>query len=391
MTSLATLSDEQSMIADAVTDLASEYDHGYWQSCCTEGRFVDELWSELGDLGFLGMAVPEAYDGEGMGLPPLATMIETFASHGVPLLAFLSTTTMAPLPIVNHGSDALKERFLPGIASGDLRFAFAITEPHSGTNASRIRTSATRGGDEYVVNGEKTYITDAADADYIQLVTRTTPYEDVADENPYHGGTLLVVNADAAGIETSPLDVSIPEPSGQYTVHFDDVRVPVENRIGEEDAGFSHVFSALNPERVVTAALAVGLGRFALEQGADYANDREIFDAPTGSYQGVQHPLASAKVAVEQAALTLQTAAAAHEAGQRNAAAAANIAKYAASEAADEAMDAAVQALGGNAFSHDYPLAALRDWTRFLRIAPVNNEMVLNYVGENLLDLPRSY
>ncbi|MCY4729920.1 acyl-CoA/acyl-ACP dehydrogenase [Natronomonas gomsonensis] len=391
MNTLVTLTDEQSMIADAVADLTAEYDHDYWQTCCREGHFVDELWAELGELGFLGIAVPEKYGGEEMGIPALATLIETFAAHGVPLLAFLSTTTMAPLPIIEYGSDNLKNRFLPGIASGDLRFAFAITEPHSGTNASRIRTSATRDGDEYVVNGEKTYITDAAGADYIQLVTRTTPYEDVANENPYHGGTLLVVDTDADGIETSPLDVSIPEPSGQYTVHFDDVRVPVNNRIGREDAGFSHVFSALNPERVVTAALAVGLGRFVIEKGADYANDREIFDAPTGSYQGVQHPLAGAKVAVEQAALTLQTAAAAHEAGQRNAAAAANVAKYAASEAADKAMDAAVQALGGNAFSHDYPLAALRDWTRFLRIAPVNNEMVLNYVGENLLDLPRSY
>lgn len=391
MTTLATLTDEQAMIADAVDDLASEYDHDYWQSCCADDRFVAELWEELGDLGFLGMAVPEEYGGEGMGLPSVSTMIETFAAHGVPLLAFLTTTTMAPLPILEHGSDDLKERFLPGIASGADRFAFAITESHSGTNASRIRTSAMREGDEYVVTGEKTYITDAAGADYIQLVTRTTPYEDVVDENPYHGGTLLIVDADADGIETSPLEVSIPEPSGQYTVHFDDVRVPVENRIGQEDAGFSHVFSALNPERVVTAALAVGLGRFALEHGTAYANERELFDAPTGSYQGVQHPLARAKVAIEQAALTLQTAASAHEAGQQNAAAAANVAKYAASEAADEAMDAAVQALGGNGFSHDYPLAALRDWTRFLRIAPVNNEMVLNYVGENLLDLPRSY
>jgi len=390
METLVSLSPEQRLIADAVADLTEEYDREYWLERADAGEFVDDLWAELTDLGFTGVAVPEKYGGEGMGLPPLATLVESFARQGLPLLMLLSTTSMAPLPIVTHGSDSLKERFLPGIADGEL-WAFAITEPHSGTNSFKLRTSARREGDEYVVNGEKTYITGAADADYIQLVTRTTPYADVADENPALGGTLLVVDGNADGIETNQLDVDIPEPSGQYTVHFDDVRVPVENRIGEEDRGFGHVFAALNPERVVTASLSVGLGRYALERASEYASDREVFDAPIGSHQGVQHPLARAKVETELAALAAEQAARAYEDEGMNAGHTANVAKYAGSAAADRAMDAAVQAFGGNAFSREYDLVQYRNWTRFLRIAPVNNEMILNYVGENLLDLPASY
>ena len=384
---------ERQMIVDTVSEIAQEYGHDYWRDCVDRGAFPRELWDELGTLGYLGLTIPEEYGGEGMGMTELAAFIETFASHGVPSLTFVSTMTMAPLPIAYHGSDDLKERFLPGIATGDLLVAFAITEPDAGTNSFKIQTSAVRDGDEYVINGQKTFITGAKDADYIQLVARTTPYEEVRETKPTEGGTLMTVSTDSEGIEMQPLDLAIPEPVAQYTVHFDDVRVPVENRIGTEGEGFRHVFDALNPERIATSALSIGLGTFVLNRAAEYAQDRVVFDSPIGAHQGVQHSLARAKVDLELAALANRRAAEAFDAGRSptEVGTYSNVAKLSSSEAADQAMDVAMQTHGGNAFSRDYDIVTLRPWTRLLRIAPVNNQIVLSSVAENLLGLPRSY
>ena len=391
MNELRQLTDEQRMIVDTVDAITDDYGHDYWYRCIESDAFVTELWEELADLEFLGIIIPEQYGGAGLGMAELAILLERFGAHGVPLLSFLNTVTMAPIPMMHHGSDELKQRFLPGIASGDLYFAFAITEPDAGTNSFRIKTRASREGDEYIVNGQKTFITGADRADYVQLVTRTTPYEDVADGDKRKGGTLLTVDMESDGIELQPLDLDLPEPANQYTVHFDDVRVPVENRIGTEGEGFLHVFDALNPERIGTAALSTGMGEFVLERAVEYAKDRSVFDAPIGSHQGVQHPLSRAKVDLELAKLATGEAARAFEASDSAAGAYANMAKFAASEAGDRAMDAAMQTFGGNAFSTEYDIITLHNWTRFTRIAPVNNEMVLNHIGESLLGLPRSY
>jgi acyl-CoA dehydrogenase len=390
-TELRTLTEEQRLIQDSVDDLGETYDHAYWRRCIEDGEFVDELWEELGDLGFLGTVVPEKYGGSGMGLPELGIMIERLARQGVPLFSFVNTTTMAPYLLRLHGSEELLERLLPGIASGRDYFAFGITEPDSGSNSYRISTSATRNGDMYTISGQKTFITGAERADYIQLVARTTPYEQFADSDKRNGGVLLMVDMNDSSIELQPLDLGIPEPLGQYTVFFNDVEVPVENRLGNEDEGFHHVFDALNAERVVVAALSAGLGDYALERASEYAGEREVFDAPIGTYQGVQHPLTSAKIDLELAKLAIQEAAESFEAGAAESGAYANIAKYAASVAGDDAMDAAMQTFGGNAFGKEYGIISLREWTRLFRIAPLNNEMILNQIGESLLGLPRSY
>jgi len=384
-------SDEAKMIADVVDDIAEDYDHAYWRDCVDEARFPEELWKTLGEQGFLGINVPEEYGGAGMGMVEMETLVETLASRGVPSLFLIVSATMAPIPIKQYGSDELKDRFLPGLATGDTTFAFAITEPDAGTNTYKIQTTADRDGDEYVVNGQKTFITGAKDADYIQLVARTTPYEEVKGDNEAQGVSLFAVPTDTDGIEMDPLDLAIPEAVKQYTVYFDDVRVPAENMIGEEGKGFFHVFDALNPERITTNALSVGLGQFALDRAVEYAKNREVFDAPIGSHQGVQHPLSRAKVDLELATIANERAARAFDSGQSDAGAYANMAKFAGSEAADQAVDVAIQTHGGNGFSRDYDVITVERLVRLLRVAPVNNEMVLNHIAENLLGLPESY
>ena len=384
-------SQEQAMIADSVADIADEYDHDYWRSCTESSAFPEELWQTLGDNGFLGINVPTEYGGEGLGMPAFATVTETLATHGVPLVFLIITPAMGVIPVREHGTHDLKKRLLPGMASGETKVAFAITEPDAGTNTYKISTTAERDGDEYLVNGQKTYITGAADADYIQLVARTTPYEAVKDDDPRAGVTLLMVPTDDDGIEMTPMNLAIPETTKQYTVHFDNVRVPGENRIGNEGEGFFCLFDALNPERVTTNAISIGLGRFALRRAVEYAKERTVFDVPIGSHQGVQHPLAESKIDLEMAGDANMKAARAIEESDSTAGPLANMAKYAGSVAADEAVDAAIRAHGGAGFSREYDVITIKPMVQLLRTAPVNNNMMLNHVAENVLNLPKSY
>jgi len=388
---LRSRSGEAAMISSTVGDLLQEYDHDYWRSCLDDDELPEELWSELADLGFTGITVPQEYGGQGMGMTEQAALVETVTRHGVMVPYLVVSAAMAPIPMANYGSEQLKERFLPDLASGDVRFCFAITEPDAGTNSFKIQTHAERDGDEYIINGQKIYISGADRADFIQLVTRTTPYEVAKREDPRYGGTLLVVPTDAAGLEMNELDTAINESTGQYSLFFDDVRVPVENRVGEVDKGFFHMFDALNPERILLSAGALGLGQFVHGRAVDYANQREVFGAPIGSHQGVQHPLAKTKVDLELGGMAVDQAASLFDAGAENAGPFANMANYAATEAADEAMDVAIQTHGGNGFSRDYDIVVFRNMIRLFRIAPINNEMVLNTVAERILGLPRSY
>jgi len=382
---------EARMVESTVSEIADEYDHEYWRSCADNDQFTDELWDALAEAGFHGIVIPEEYNGVKMGIQELSTLIRTLAEHGVEDRLYMSTCIMSAIPIVHHGSAELKERFLPKIAAGDCKIAFGLTEPEAGTNSFAISTRAELEGDEYVINGQKLWTSGAKEADYILLVTRTTPYEKVRAEDPGDGGTLLLVPTDADGVEMERLDVSMTETIGEYTVHFDDVHVPVENRIGKEDDGFRHMFDALNPERITLASLVIGYGNFVLERAVDYAANREVFDAPIGSYQGIQHPLSEAKIALELSELATQEAIEAFEADREDAGIWANMASYASSEAADEAFDIALQAHGGNGFSRDYDIITLQNNIRLYRIAPINNEMLLNYVGRRVLDLPKSY
>lgn len=391
MEAFRNLEGETKLLADTIEEICEEYDHDYWLEYAKEGDNPEELWQELSAAGYSGINVPEEYGGVDMDLYDTAVTLERMTSKGVMAGFLVISSAMAPIPILNSDNEQLKERFLPEIATGETKFCFGITEPESGTNSYKMTTSATREGDEYVVNGQKFWVSDIDEADYLLLVLRTTPYEEVKDEKRYDGITLLVVPTDAAGIELSQIDTAITSASSAFSVQFNDVRVPVENRIGEEGDGFSYLFDALNPERVAVASECVGFGRFAIDRAVSYVNDREVWDAPLGSHQGVQHQLSRAKVQVELAGLATERAAKAFDAGNPNAGEMADMAKYAASEAAHLAVQNSIQVHGGAGFMRDYGVVNVRDFIQHARVAPVNNEMMLNGIAERILGLPKSY
>lgn len=392
MFDLREFSDEAKLIVQTIDEITNEYDHDYWVECCKSEEFPSELWEELGKHGFLGMNVPKEYGGEDLGLYETSLIHERLQARGIHLSFLVTSATMAPIPIKFYGDDILKKRVLPKIATGEYKISFGLTEPDAGTNSYKISTRAERDGDHYTVNGQKVYTTGAKRADYILLVTRTTPYEEVKDSGKHKGVTLLLVPTDVEGIEMQPLDVAILEEGKQWSVFFSDVQVPARNRIGDEGKGFSYLFDALNPERVITASGSIGAGRFALERAVKYAKGREVWDAPIGSHQAVQHPLTRAMVQLELAALAKDTAARAFDAGdQERARNYANMASFVGSEAGDEAVDAAIQTLGGNGLSRDYGVINVSRIPRFHRIAPISNEMILNNLAEGVLGLPKSY
>jgi acyl-CoA dehydrogenase len=386
---LRDLSQEERLIKQTIEEIGRDYGHDYWLECVQEDRFPQEAWEIVKDNGWTGVTIPEEYGGVDMDLTTMRFMIEESAAQFVPLPFLITNATMTAIPLKRHGDEDLKERFLPRIASGEARFCFALTEADAGTNAMRMQTQANREGDEYVINGEKSYISQVAEADYMQLVLRTTPHEDVDAKT--EGMTILLVDTEADGIEYSPMDIAIPDTS-TYTVHFDDVRVPVENRVGEAGQGFIYLLDSLNTERIVVPAEVIGRGRFALERGVEYAKEREVFgEEAIGSYQGIQHPFAEAKTLLEHARFGNERAAEAVETGDEDAGMYANMSNYFASQAAETAVDAAVQAHGGRGFDRNYGVINVERFIRFSRVGPLNDEMALNFIGENALGLPSSY
>ncbi len=391
MDRLEDLTETERMLRRTVDDLAEDYDESYLRTVREEERHPTELMEEFADLGFLGMMVPEEYGGEDMEMKEMAILVERLTYRGLNSPHLLVSATMGPPIIKRHGSEELKERFLPKIASGDVRLCAGITEAEAGTNTAKITTSAERDGDEYVINGEKYFISAVDVSDYFQLIVRTKPYEAVKDSNPYDGVTVVLVPTDAPGVSYEPLDLELSGGTAQFAVHLDDVQVPVENRIGEEDSGFVHMFDAMNPERIFFGAQSAGTGNRVIEKAVDHANDRVVFDDPIGAYQGVQHPLAEAKIELELVWLATLRCAEAFDEGRENIGAYSNIINYAGSEAQWKAIDAAMQPFGGRAFMPEHNLVNTMLGARLYRIAPLNNEMVLNSVAERVLGLPRSY
>jgi len=378
------------MIRDFVRQVAKKYGRDYWLAKAREGVFADELWRELAEGGFLGMMIPPEYGGGGLGLQQMAVLIEEMGHQGIPLLLLVVGNVMDAALIARYGSPEMKERYLPPLARGETKFCFALTEPTAGSNSFRISTSARLDGDEYVLNGQKMFITGVDASDYLLVVARTTPFEKAEDKR--EGLSLLVVDRSSPGITLQPLEMGVLHPETQFAVYFDDVRVPRADLVGEEGKGNKYLFDALNPERISAAAVAIGLGRFVLEKAVNYARERVVFDKPIGSHQGLQHPLAEAKTHLELAALMTRYAAHVSDGGDKvTAAAYANMAKFAAAEAATEACDLAIEVHGGSGFSNDVDLITLWPFIRMLRTVPVSREMILNYIGEHVLGLPRSY
>jgi alkylation response protein AidB-like acyl-CoA dehydrogenase len=378
-------SDEHRDLRAAVRAIAASFGGAYYTEHARDRTPCDELWTALGDGGFIGVNVAEEYGGGGGGLVELATVCEELANQGTPLLLLLVSAAISAEVIGEFGSPELRKEWLPGLASGRTKVVFAITEPDAGSNTHRLATTATRAGDEWVLRGTKHYISGVDEAAALMVVARSGRSSDGSPQL-----SLFVVPTDAPGLVATALPTDILLPEKQFVLHFDDVRLPADALVGEEGAGFRQVFHGLNPERITGAALGVGIARYALRQAAEYATTRKVWDVPIGAHQGVAHPLAQAKIETELAALMMHRAAWLHDQGLP-AGEAANMAKYAAAEAALHAIDAAIQAHGGNGVASEYGLLPYWGLARLLKIAPVNREMILNYVAQHSLGLPRSY
>jgi alkylation response protein AidB-like acyl-CoA dehydrogenase len=381
-------STEHQMIRQAVGELAGKYGHEYFVEQARSGGKTTDLWDELGRNGFLGVSLPEEYGGGGGGISELAVVCEEVAANGCPLLLIVVSAAICAEVITRFGDDDQKQQWLPALARGE-KMVFAITEPDAGSNSHRVATTATRDGDIYRIRGTKTYISGVDEADLMLVVTRTG-----VDEVTGHAQlSLFVVDTNAPGLERTHIPVEITAPEKQFQLFFDDVEVPAARLVGEEGAGLRQVFFGLNPERITGASISTGIGRYALARAAGYAREREVWGVPIGAHQGISHPMATAKIELELARLMIAKASWLHDhdADRHAAGEAANMAKYAAAEAGLHCLDAAIQTHGGNGMASEYGLADLWGLTRLLRIAPISREMVLNFVAQQSLGLPKSY
>ncbi len=384
------LSQEQRMIYQYGDNVANKYDRKYWMDYAERHETPKELFRQVADDGFLGMMVPEAYGGAGQGMLEMALFMEGLANNGIPLLSLVVNSTMSLGLIAKHGTEEQKKKYLPSACAGKTKFCFAITEPNAGSNTIEITTlGKPQGPGAFSLSGQKTFITDANTADYALVVARTTPHTLV--QRKTDGFTLFIVDMRDKGVEKHLIPMSLPMPESQWQLFFDNVPVTEADALGGVGRGFEILFDTLNPERIILSAMCVGLGRYALGRAVEYANQRRVFsNTPIGAYQGLQHPLAVAKTEIEQAGLMTYKAASTFDRGLP-AGEFSNMAKYAGAEAAIHAVDASLQCFGGNGFTKEYGIFDIYPVVRLLRTAPLNRELVLNYIGEKVMGLPRSY
>ena len=380
--------EERTALRQAVSDLAKRYGPDYVREAAKAGRKTTELWLEAGRLGYLGVSLPVEYGGGGGGIADLAAVAEELSRAGCPLLLIVVSPAICGTIISRFGTDAQKERWLPGIADGTFRMAFAITEPDAGSNSHKITTTVRRDDDEWILSGQKVFISAVDEAHAVLVVTRTTDSK-TGQLKP----ALMVVPTDAPGFTSAKIEMEVSGPEKQFQLFFDDVRLPADALIGDESAGLLQLFAGLNPERIMAAAFANGIARLALDKAIEYVKTRKVWkDTPIGAHQGIAHPLAQAAIHVELARLMQQKAAWLYDSGDdAGAGEAANMAKFAAADAAVEAVDQSIQAHGGNGLASEYGLAPLLTAVRVTRIAPVSREMILNFVSQHTMGLPKSY
>ncbi|OII66086.1 acyl-CoA dehydrogenase [Streptomyces sp. CC53] len=352
-----------------------------------EGGDPDGLWAEAGALGYLGVNLPAAYGGGGAGVTELSIVLEELGAAGCPLLMMIVSPAICGTVIARFGTDEQRRHWLPGLADGSRTMAFGITEPDAGSNAHRITTTARRTPGGWTLTGRKVFVS-GVDIAQSTLVVGRTEDERTGKLKP----CLFVVDRDAPGFHRTPIPMELDAREKQFELVFDDVRLPADALVGDEDAGLLQLFAGLNPERIMTAAFALGMGRYALERAVAYAKERQVWRTPIGAHQAIAHPLAQARIELECAALMMRKAAALYDAGDdAGAGEAANMAKYAAAEACVKAVDQSVHTLGGNGLTREFGLARLIAASRVARIAPVSREMILNYVSHQTLGLPKSY
>ena len=381
---------ERSMIRSTAEDIAGEYGPEYWREKEEDGEFAQAFWDELGEAGFHGLLVPEEYEGAGMGMQEMGLAMETLCAEGCGMAGtwyLVLTAGMAAVGIREHGTDEQKERYLPDIAAGDRNFSIGITEPEAGTNTLNVATRAEKDGDEYVLNGNKAWITFSDRADNMILVTRTTPREEV--DRGVDGISLFVVDMDDPGIEVSPIPKHGINYSKSCEVFIEDVRVPEENLLGEKDGGWWTLVDMLNPERIGFAAAGTGIGKLAADTAIEYANDREVFDAPVGSHQGVSFPITQAYAEMETATLMREKAAWLYDQGE-DCGYETNVAKATAVNAGIEAVKQSMQAFGGWGYAKEYDVERWWREINLTRLAPVSQQMAYNHISQQL-GFPKSY
>jgi alkylation response protein AidB-like acyl-CoA dehydrogenase len=376
---------EHELLRQTVAGIAAQFGEAYFRDKAHTGQKSTELWAAVAEAGFIGVNLPEEYGGGGLGVTELAIVCEELGAAGCPLLLLVVSPAISGAIIAAFGSDEQRARWLPGIATGREKMVFAITEPDAGSNSWNLSTAARRDGDDWLIKGTKYYISGVDEAERMLVVARTGE-----DERGRGRLSLFVVPTDAPGLTRHPIDVAIVAPEKQFTLFFDEVRVPSDFLIGKEGDGFVQLFYGLNPERITGAAYAIGGGRLALDKAVRYANDRKVWEVPIGAHQGLAHPLAKAKIELELAKLMTYKAAWQYDKGE-NAAEAANMANYAAAEAAIACVDMAIQVHGGNGLSQEFGLTDMWWAVRLSRTAPVSREMILNFVAQQSLGLPKSY
>ncbi|MFC6838152.1 acyl-CoA dehydrogenase family protein [Halomarina ordinaria] len=391
------LSESQRLVQKSIREVCATFDREYWRECSTTGTYPHEFVDTLAEEGWMGALVPEEFGGAGMGTPETVVMMEEIAAGGGGFAAAQAVHggIYNSVPLVKYGSEEMKEDLLPRVARGEASIqTFCLTEPNAGSDSTSIETFARREGDEWVVDGQKIWISRVDVSDYAVLVARTTPKADV--EKRTRGISMFLVDLDDA-VEQGALEFDVIEKSASefvhsYQLYFDGLRLPESALIGEEGRGFYQVLDGLNEERLVIAAECLGLGHLAIERGVAYANEREVFGRPIGQNQAIQHPLAEAFARL-QAAKQLTYAAAETSARDEEAdlGAYANMAKFLAADAAFEAADAAVQTHGGFGVATEYDVDRYFREARLTRLVPITQQLVLNYVGERVLGLPRSY
>lgn len=382
--------DQQCQVRDAVERLCAPFDGDYWLERDRTGTFPHDFYQAIADQGWLGITMPTDVGGAGLGVTEAALMMQTIAQSGAGMsgASAVHLNVFGLQPVVVYGTAEQRARFLPPLIEGREKACFGVTEPDAGLNTTQISTFARREGDHYIVSGRKIWISTAQVADKILLLARTTPLDQVKRKT--HGLSLFYTDLDRARIEVREIPKMGRSAVDSNMLFIDDLVVPASDLIGEENEGFRQILHGLNPERILIAAEAIGLGRAALRRAANYAREREVFDRPIGMNQSIQHPLAKAWAQLEAADLMVWKAAAAYDAG-RDCGAEANAAKYLAAEAAFEACETAILTHGGMGYAKEYHVERYMREAWIPRIAPISMQLILSYLAEQVLDQPKSY
>ncbi|RYZ04629.1 MAG: acyl-CoA dehydrogenase [Comamonadaceae bacterium] len=386
------LTPDQQSIHEAVKDLCTRFPESYWLERDEDGVFPHAFHAAMAEAGWLGLAIPEAYGGSGLGVTEAAVMMQTIAESGACMsgCSSIHINIFGLLPVAVFGTEEQKRRMLPPIAKGQTKACFGVTEPNAGLNTTRLTTRAVRKGDRYVVNGQKVWISTAQVADKILLLARTTDIEDLPPGKTSGGLSLFYTDLDRSRIDVRRIDKMGRKCVDSNELFIENLEIPVEDRIGEEGKGFKYILHGMNPERVLLASEAVGVGRVALRKAADYARERVVFDRPIGQNQGIQHPLAENWVELQAAEMLTMKAAWLYDNG-RECGAEANAAKYFAAEAGFRACERAILTHGGMGYSKEFHVERYMREIMIPRIAPVSREMILSHIAERVLGLPKSY